>query len=81
MNLLTAERVKQAAAEEIKTGRRVQLDWSMDNVQFPGFRRKKFEQTVISKANPATGWIGCDDEVSCPIALTVHNCNYLDYIP
>lgn len=63
LNLLTAENVKKVAADEIRTGKRVQLDWSMDNVQFPGFRRKKFEQKIISKSNPATGWIGCDDEV------------------
>ncbi|KAM0747641.1 hypothetical protein T439DRAFT_292799 [Meredithblackwellia eburnea MCA 4105] len=63
LNLLTPEVVKRAASEEIRTGIRVQLDWSLDNVQFPGFRRKGLTQEIISKSNKETGWIGCDDEI------------------
>ncbi|KAI5479966.1 hypothetical protein MNV49_002256 [Pseudohyphozyma bogoriensis] len=63
LNLLTPEVVREAARSEIQTGQRVQLDWSLANVQFPGFKRKGLSHTVISKANPETGWIGCDDEI------------------
>ncbi|KAH8924310.1 hypothetical protein BT69DRAFT_1261540 [Atractiella rhizophila] len=64
LNLLTPERVQDAAKEEIRTGVRVQLDWSLNNVQFPGFRRAPFKQKIIDKSNPTSGHIGCDDEVS-----------------
>lgn len=63
LNLLTPERVQAAASSQIKTGVRVQLDWSMENVQFPGFNRNGFKQKIIAKSNATTGWIGCDDEV------------------
>ncbi|KAF2163761.1 hypothetical protein M409DRAFT_25945 [Zasmidium cellare ATCC 36951] len=47
INLLTPDVVKQAA-QEIRTGQHVQLDWCLsDNVEFPGFGRRKFEQKVI----------------------------------
>lgn len=46
LNLLTSEVVRRAATE-IRTGQHVQLDWCLENVQFPGFGRKKFEQKVV----------------------------------
>jgi len=40
--------VKQASAE-IKTGEHVQLDWGLENVEFPSFGRRVFENKVIGK--------------------------------
>lgn len=48
LNMLTPLVVKQAAAE-IKLGEHVQLDWGLENVQFPGFGRKKLEHKVIGR--------------------------------
>ena len=56
--------VLRAATEEIRTGERVQLDWGLENVQFPGFKRKGLEQRIIDKTNAAAGWTGTDDEIS-----------------
>lgn len=60
LNLLTADVVK-AASREITTGEHIQLDWSLDNVQFPGFGRKPFEHKVIDLAE--LGFKAMDDEV------------------
>lgn len=56
--------VQRAAAEEVRTGIRVQLDWGLENVQFPGFKRKGLAQRIIDKTNAAAGWTGTDDEIS-----------------
>ena len=56
--------VQRAATEEIRTGERVQLDWGLENVQFPGFKRKGLEQRIIDKTSAAAGWTGTDDEIS-----------------
>jgi len=48
LNLLTPMVVKQASAE-IKTGEHVQLDWGLENVEFPSFGRRVFENKVIGK--------------------------------
>ncbi|GFP60376.1 hypothetical protein TASIC1_0017013800 [Trichoderma asperellum] len=60
INLLNAETVKQAALE-IQTGRHVQLDWPMNNVEFPGFGRIPLEHNV--KQMEKEGFIGLDDEI------------------
>lgn len=60
LNLLTADVVK-AASKEIKTGEHVQLDWTLNNVQFPGFGRKEFSQTVIDLKK--LGFCALDDEL------------------
>lgn len=60
LNLLTPAVVQQAS-KEIRTGEHVQLDWCLENVQFPGFGRKQFKQTVIDLA--PLGFSGLDDEV------------------
>jgi len=39
----------------------VQLDWGLENVQFPGFGRKAFEQKVVDLAG--LGFAALDDEV------------------
>jgi len=60
VNLLTPALV-QAAAKEIRTGEHVQLDWALENVQFPGFGRKEFNQRVIDLKE--LGFSALDDEV------------------
>lgn len=65
LNNLTRMVVKQASSE-IKTGEHVQLDWSLDNVQFPSFGRKEFGHNVIGfKGDDGKGdgpWV-LDDEI------------------
>ncbi|KAL6253155.1 hypothetical protein RBB50_000876 [Rhinocladiella similis] len=51
INLLTREVVR-AASLEIRTGRYVQLDWALENLEFSGFYRKPFEQKVIDVSTP-----------------------------
>lgn len=60
LNLLTPT-VVLAATKEIKTGRRIQLDWSLDNVSFPAIGRKTFEHKVVDLA--PHGFTALDDEV------------------
>jgi len=60
LNLLTSDVVRRAA-NEILTGEHVQLDWCLENVQFPGFGRKPFEQKVVDLAS--LGFAALDDEV------------------
>lgn len=60
INLLNADTVKKAALE-IQTGRHVQLDWPMNNVEFPGFGRIPMEHNV--KEMEKEGFIGLDDEI------------------
>lgn len=62
LNLLTEELVRRAAAAEIRTGHHIQLDWPLENVEFPGFDRKKFEHKVIDLA--PLGFASLDDEIS-----------------
>jgi hypothetical protein len=60
INLLNAETVKEAS-REIQTGRHVQLDWPMNNVEFPGFGRIPIEHHV--KEMEKEGFLGLDDEI------------------
>ncbi|KAL7918464.1 hypothetical protein ACQKWADRAFT_304106 [Trichoderma austrokoningii] len=60
INLLNDETVKQATLE-IQTGRHVQLDWPMNNVEFPGFGRIPIEHNV--KEMEKEGFLGLDDEI------------------
>lgn len=60
LNLLSPDVVRRAASE-IRTGEHVQLDWCLENVEFPGFGRKKFEQNVVDLAS--LGFAALDDEV------------------
>ncbi|KXJ86565.1 hypothetical protein Micbo1qcDRAFT_186026 [Microdochium bolleyi] len=50
LNLLTDDIVARAAAENIKTGARVSLNWSMTGASNPRFVRKLLEQNMINKA-------------------------------
>lgn len=61
LNLLTPS-VVQAAAREIHSGDRIQLDWPLENVQYPGFGRKEFFQKKID-LNSSLGFKAMDDEV------------------
>ncbi|ORY17182.1 hypothetical protein BCR34DRAFT_62979 [Clohesyomyces aquaticus] len=61
LNLLTPALV-QAASREIQSGEHVQLDWPLENVQFPGFGRKEFHQKKID-LKPSLGFCAMDDEV------------------
>jgi hypothetical protein len=60
LNLLTPAVVLEAS-KEIKTGRRVQLDWSLDNVNFPSIGRKQFEHKIVDLA--PHGFVALDDEI------------------
>lgn len=61
LNLLTPAVVKEAS-REISTGEHVQLDWSLDNVQFGGFGRLEFRQDV-KDLQPALNIHAFDDEI------------------
>lgn len=61
VNLLTPS-VVLAAAREISTGERIQLDWPLHNVQFPGFNRKEFHQKKINFTE-FSDFCAMDDEV------------------
>ncbi|GAB7349369.1 hypothetical protein MBLNU459_g8495t1 [Dothideomycetes sp. NU459] len=60
LNLLTPDVIR-TASKEIKTGETIQLDWRLNNVQFPGFGRKEFSQTVIDLKS--LGFSALDDEL------------------
>lgn len=60
LNTLTTENTREAL-KEIKTGERIQLDWGLENVEFPGFNRKPFEQKILDLAS--IGFVACDDEI------------------
>lgn len=52
LNLLTPEAVV-AAAQEIREGLRIRIDWPLDRPSFPTFERKQFEHAVLAKDSPA----------------------------
>lgn len=60
LNLLNADTVRNASLE-IRTGRHVQLDWPMNNLEFPGFGRIPIEHNVKQMASE--GFLGLDDEI------------------
>ena len=47
LNFLTDDNTKKAIEQEVKTGRRVQLDWSLDQMKFPGFGRDTSSHKLI----------------------------------
>ncbi|KAF2873526.1 hypothetical protein BDV95DRAFT_605027 [Massariosphaeria phaeospora] len=61
LNLLTPS-VVQAASREIQSGESIQLDWSLDNVEFPGFNRRQFHHKKIDLSEGGE-IVGMDDEV------------------
>lgn len=46
--LLTDERVLEAAVEEIQTGQRVGLNWSLAKSEYPGLGRAQCEPRIVS---------------------------------
>ena len=61
LNLLTPDIIRRAS-QEVRTGEHIQLDWCLsDNVQFPGFGRRNFEQKVVDKS--PGGFAALDDEI------------------
>lgn len=61
LNLLTPEVVRQAVAE-VKTGRHIQLDWSLDNLTNPGFGRIPLNHRI--KDLQEHGFVALDDEIT-----------------
>jgi hypothetical protein len=55
--LLTPELVKQTAASEIKTGRRVTMNWDLRKLDHPGLGRAPCQHQII----PLLGGIAYDD--------------------
>lgn len=58
LNLLTSE-VKRRAAQEIRLGISISINWSLDNCATPHSGRKKPTHRIM----PLDDWIGHDDEV------------------
>ncbi|KAN0108135.1 hypothetical protein V8E51_007877 [Hyaloscypha variabilis] len=56
LSLLTPEVVSAAATSEIKTGRRVGMNWNMKKLEYPQFGRQSCSHKVISMPGP--GGIG-----------------------
>lgn len=57
LNLLTAERVAEAATSEIKTGRRVTLGWDLNKLEFAAFNRQPCQLSIV----PLLGGVAFDD--------------------
>jgi hypothetical protein len=49
------------ASQEIKFGYHVQLDWPLDNLEFPGLGRRATRHLI--KDMTSEGFIGLDDEI------------------
>ncbi|BCS28593.1 uncharacterized protein APUU_70163A [Aspergillus puulaauensis] len=60
LNYLTPSVVLEAT-KEVKFGQHVQLDWALDNLQFPASGRVPFHHHV--KEMDAEGFVGLDDEI------------------
>ncbi|KAF1957886.1 hypothetical protein CC80DRAFT_491225 [Byssothecium circinans] len=61
INLLTPATVL-SASREITSGQSIQLDWPLNNVEFPGFSRKPFEHKKVDLL-PLINFKAMDDEV------------------
>lgn len=62
LNLLTPEVVARSAAENIRTGERVQIDWGLDSVDVPANQRMHFQHDLID-LKPKLGVYATDDEM------------------
>ncbi|SJX62710.1 uncharacterized protein SRS1_10959 [Sporisorium reilianum f. sp. reilianum] len=62
LNLLTPAVVAASAAENIRTGERVQIDWGLDSVDVPANQRAPFHHTLID-LKAKLGVYATDDEV------------------
>lgn len=61
LNLLTPSVVREAA-KEIKLGLHVQLDWSMNKLEFPGLGRIPMNHKI--KNLSGAGFVAFDDEIT-----------------
>ncbi|EXK82565.1 hypothetical protein FOQG_13133 [Fusarium oxysporum f. sp. raphani 54005] len=61
LRLLTEEVVRKAK-DEIQTGVRVQLDWPLHNVEYPGFGRIPLQHDIKDLAEE--GYVGFDDVIT-----------------
>ncbi|KAH8196113.1 hypothetical protein TruAng_009712 [Truncatella angustata] len=52
LNMLTPSVVAAAAREEIRSGERVSLDWSLDKPSYPSFDRPRFGWELRNRAHP-----------------------------
>lgn len=65
LNLLTPEKVLDAARGEILCGQTVSLNWGLENPPYSGFKRKTLQHRIIDLG--PSGIYANDDEVSlCP---------------
>ncbi|KAN0063335.1 hypothetical protein ACQY0O_004501 [Thecaphora frezii] len=62
LNLLTPEVVASAAASEVRTGDRVQIDWGLDSVSVPLIGRKQMHHRLVD-LHKEHGIYATDDEV------------------
>lgn len=75
--LLTEERVRKAASEQIRTGRRVGLNWELTKLEEPGLGRQPCEHSII----PLLGGMAFDDVYhfnprngACRYPLSLNEC-------
>jgi hypothetical protein len=54
--------VVRTASEEVLDGEHVQLDWGLDNLQFPGFGRRQLTHNIIDAAE-SSHFKAIDDEI------------------
>lgn len=65
LNLLTPEKVRDAAKDEILCGQTVSLNWGLENPQYSGFGRKTLQHRILDLTS--MGFAGSDDDISfCP---------------
>ncbi|EPQ26511.1 uncharacterized protein PFL1_05833 [Pseudozyma flocculosa PF-1] len=62
LNLLTPQVVAAAAASEVRTGERVQIDWGLDSVDVPLIDRKPFHHRLVD-LHASLGVYATDDEL------------------
>lgn len=61
---MTEDVVAKAAAEEIKTGKRVGLGWDMTKLEHSQFGRQKCQHRIIALEGPGGSGLGaCFDDV------------------
>jgi hypothetical protein len=65
LNLLTPERVANAAKSEIKTGERVSLDWRLDRPRHAMFSRQNFNWKMFSRGDRPVNDDSVDMNTQC----------------
>lgn len=62
LNLITPTLIARAAKEEIIDGDSISLNWGLEKIQFPAFRRKRAEHKLIDLV-PLLNFCGHDEEI------------------